>query len=74
MPRAEPAHLSVRRHHNPSPCPVADVGAVTELGGPEGGWGPPWEPPHPEPPENLVTRGAPWYAILTGHLSEMGNG
>eukprot|EP00966_Prymnesium_polylepis_P274893 6351692-Prymnesium_polylepis.1 len=34
-----------RRHHNPSPCPVAGVGAITELGGPEGGWGPPWEAP-----------------------------
>jgi hypothetical protein len=27
------------------PCPVAEVGAITELGGPEGGWGSPWEPP-----------------------------
>eukprot|EP00966_Prymnesium_polylepis_P221725 5129292-Prymnesium_polylepis.1 len=27
--------VPIRRHHNPSPCPVAEVGAITELGGPE---------------------------------------
>eukprot|EP00966_Prymnesium_polylepis_P285819 6602605-Prymnesium_polylepis.1 len=26
----------MRRHHNPLPRPVAEVGAITELGGPEG--------------------------------------
>eukprot|EP00966_Prymnesium_polylepis_P006749 155607-Prymnesium_polylepis.1 len=46
-------HTTIRRHHNPSPCPVTEVGAIsiTELGGPEGGWGPTWEGPHPELPE-----------------------